>query len=570
MQNDVLKKLDKISLNQDPKLAEEQITAIIFYLTTFGYIDGDFDDHERQFLRSQIHAIVQQRFGGPSSFNAELVQKQLTHYHEIFEQLDQQIKDFFEEVVADGESVEEFVIAKLKLRCYEIFKSFPEEDRRVLLDTVDEFIHADGVAHPNELKFRNELAELFSAEILVGHDDLEIIEHQPLSIDSIPELPIPKQENHPFFSESEQHYARDPELRRKQAIADYNLLERVLERFEEQRANGTGKLSGVQHISDFAGQEPFLDGHVYVHPLKPKQACVVLVFGDLHGCYSCLKAGLLQFDFFNKVKAFHDDPERNPDVKVILLGDYIDRGKFSYNGVLRTVLRLFMEAPNHVYVLRGNHEYYIEHEGKIYGGVKPAEAINTLSPYMPKKMFEAYMKFFDAMPNLLFFGESLFVHAGIPRDELFNERYKDLSSLNDPDIRFQMLWSDPSQVDHVPADLQRQSARFPFGRKQFKAFMNRLGANLMIRGHEKVEEGFKKVFDEQDAVLLSLFSSGGEDNDDLPLQSSYRSVKPKGLIISYKNGDTNITPIELDYAKYNDPKHNAFFQKPAEIFHRTE
>jgi hypothetical protein len=560
MQNNMLKKLGEIRLHQDPKLAEEQITAILFYLTTFGYIDGEFDDQERQFLREQISSIVQHRFEGPSSIEQDFAQKQLIHYNEIFEQLDQQIRDLFEEVVADGESVEEFVI----------FTSFPQEEQRLLLDTVDAFINADGVAHPNELTFRNELAELFSAEILVDLEELELIEHQPLSIEAIAGLPVPIQENHPFFSESEHHYARDPELRRQQAIADYHLLDQVSERFEEQRANATGKLKGVQHINDFAGQEPFLDGHVYVHPVKPQQDCEVLVFGDLHGCYSCLKAGLLQFDFFNKVKAFHDDPEKNPDVKVILLGDYIDRGKFSYNGVLRTVLRLFMEVPNHVYVLRGNHEYYIEHEGKIYGGVKPAEAINTLSPYMPQKMFEAYMRFFDAMPNMLFFGESLFVHAGIPRDELFKERYKDLSSLNDPDIRFQMLWSDPSPVDHVPAELQQQSARFPFGRKQFKAFMNRVGANLMIRGHEKIEEGFKQVFAEQDAVLLSLFSSGGEDNDDLPVKSSYRAVKPKGLIISYKKGNTNITPIELDYAKYNDPKYNAFFQKPAEIFHRTE
>lgn len=571
MQTDVLKKLNKIQLSPDPKLAEEQITAIIFYLTTFGYIDGEFDSRERQFLRDQIRVLVEQRFGGfDEKLGQGFLQKQLTHYNEIFEQLDHQIQEFFGEVVAEGESVEEFVIAKLKLRCYEIFKSFPEADRRLLLDTVDAFINADGVAHPNEIKFRNELADLFEAEILVSLDEVEIVEHQPLSIQSAPVVSQPKQEDHPFFASSEEHYSRDPEVRRKQATLDYRLLEQCLERFQEQRANGNGRLKNQQSIASFAGQDPFLDDHIYVHPLKPNRSYELLVFGDLHGCYSCLKAGLLQFDFFNKVQAYKNDPENNPDVKVVLLGDYIDRGKFSYNGVLRTVLRLFMEVPDHVYVLRGNHEYYIEYEGKIYGGVKPAEAINTLSPYMPKKMFEAYMRFFDSMPNMLFFGDTLFVHAGIPRDELMKERYKDLASLNDPDIRFQMLWSDPSEVDFVPADLQRQNARFPFGRKQFRAFMNRVGANLMVRGHEKVDAGFKKVFDEQDAVLLSLFSSGGEDNDDLPLQSSYRSVTPMALTISYKNGETLATPLKLDYIRYNDPKYNAFFQKPAEIFHRTE
>ena len=37
------------------------------------------------------------------------------------------------------------------------------------------------------------------------------------------------------------------------------------------------------------------------------------------------------------------------------------------------------------------------------------------------------------------------------------------------------------------------------------------------------------------------------------------------LTIVYKDGETNITPLRLDYAKYNDPKHNAFFQKPARL-----
>ena len=49
----------------------------------------------------------------------------------------------------------------------------------------------------------------------------------------------------------------------------------------------------------------------------------------------------------------------------MLLGDYIDRGMFSYQGVLRSVMQLFVTAPDHVYVLRGNHEYYVEHEGKV-------------------------------------------------------------------------------------------------------------------------------------------------------------------------------------------------------------
>lgn len=581
MKSALLQKLNTFRLSQDPKAAEEQMTALIFYLTTFGYVDGSFDEQEKTFLKAQIRAVMEQRYASAAGMiGRELANRQTAHYLEVFEQLDDQIKELFEEVVADGEDVESFVINKLKLRCYEIFRGFDDANRRSLLDTVDAFLQADGVAHPAEIKFRNELATLLQAEIVLPTEELEIVEDPgalrakvalpPVQVVDAPLSPAPRQEDHPFFTSTEEHYSRDPERRRQQAIADYRLLEQVAEQLDLQRQGGAGKLQGRRTVGEFAGQAPFLDEHVYLYPPTRGREYELLVFGDLHGCYSCLKAGLLQVDFFNKVNAFKKDPANNPDMKVVFLGDYIDRGKFSYNGVLRAALRLFLAAPEHVFLLRGNHEYYIEHEGKIYGGVRPAEAINTLTPYMPKKLFETYMNFFDKLPNMLFFDKLLFVHGGIPRDELLRERFRDLSSLNDPDIRFQMLWSDPSTADFVPAELQRQNARFGFGRKQLQSFLGKVGAELLIRGHEKVNEGFKRVYDDPGASLITLFSAGGEDNDDLPLASSYRSVTPMALSITHRDGTSTITPLKLDYLRYNDPKFNGFFKSPPEIFHKAE
>mgnify|MGYP006146507791 CR=1 FL=1 len=50
------------------------------------------------------------------------------------------------------------------------------------------------------------------------------------------------------------------------------------------------------------------------------------------------------------------------------------------------------------------------------------------------------------------FAESGFVNVvgGVPRDDTFAEKYRDLSSLNDPELRFQMMWSDPSTADYIP------------------------------------------------------------------------------------------------------------------------
>ena len=285
------------------------------------------------------------------------------------------------------------------------------------------------------------------------------------------------------------------------------------------------------------------------------------VFGDLHGCYSCLKAGLLQVDFFEKAQAYHNDPENNPNVIAVFLGDYIDRGRFSYDGILRSIMQLYLAVPDAVIMLRGNHEYYVEYKGRVLAPVQPSEAMNSLRPVAPEEVFAAYMNLFEALPNMLVFDRTLFVHAGIPRDDTFAEKYRDLSSLNDSDLRFQMLWSDPSEAAVIPLDLQKATARFSFGTHQFKRFMSRIGCTTMIRGHERVVEGFRKIYNEPEAVLVSLFSAGGANNNDLPEGSNYREVTPSALTIRHKDGVSVLTPFVIDCERFNDPRYNAFFRE---------
>jgi hypothetical protein len=559
-----------LRFSDDPQTADKQMRAVIFYLTTFGYIDGDFDASEKTFVRNYIANLVKSRVEGAvddEKLRVELTGKYTTHFHEVFEGIDRQVAELFTESVAEGENQTDFVHAKLKLRCFEIFKSFGKEDQDQLLDTVDELIQADGQVHPAEQKFRSELATL-----LVEDPGIELIEEGAVSRPRVSDVEMslkPSVDNHPFFGRVETHYSASPYKLATQVKADRALLDRVMAIWDEQRKTGKGKLAGHKQFTEFDGQAPFLDDHIYVFPNQPGMEHDITVLGDLHGCYSVLKAAILQADFLNKVNAYNADKSL-PRPSLVLLGDYIDRGMFSYQGVLRTVLQLFATVPDHVYVLRGNHEYYVEVRGTIYGGVKPAEAINTLKPHVSPEVFQHYSKLFEAMPSMLAFDRTLFVHAGIPRDSLLKERWKDLSSLNDPDIRFQMMWSDPSSADVIPAALQEQSARFPFGRLQCQAFLQRIGCHTLIRGHEKVEEGFRRTYDDPEQLLITLFSSGGKNNDDLPAESGYRSVTPMALTIKYKDGQSEILPWRVDYERYNDPEKNAFFKVAPEIEHRVD
>ena len=559
-----------LSFSDDPQAADKQMRAVIFYLTTFGYIDGDFDASEKTFVRNYIGKLVASRVEGAVddvTLRQELTCKYTTHFHEVFEGIDRQVAELFTESVAEGEHQTDFVHAKLKLRCFEIFKSFQKEDQDQLLDTVDELIAADGQVHPAEQKFRSELATL-----LVEDQGIELIEEGVVSrtrVSSAEADLVSSPENHPFFGRVETHYSASPYKLATQVKADRALLDRVMAIWDEQRKGGKGRLAGHATFADFEGQAPFLDDHVYVVPNAPGVAHELTVLGDLHGCYSVLKAAILQADFLNKVNAYNADPTL-PRPSLVLLGDYIDRGMFSYQGVLRTVLQLFATVPDHVYVLRGNHEYYVEVRGTIYGGVKPAEAINTLKPHVAPEVFQHYSKTFEAMPSMLAFDRTLFVHAGIPRDSLIKERWKDLSTLNDPDVRFQMMWSDPSSADVIPAALQEQSARFPFGRLQCQSFLQRIGCHTLIRGHEKVEEGFRRTYDDPEQLLITLFSAGGKLNEDLPAESGYRNVTPMALTIKHKDGQSEIIPWRVDYERYNDPEKNAFFKVAPEIEHRTD
>jgi len=556
-----------IKLSPDPQVAEQQIEAIIFYLTTCGYIDNEFDLSEKAFVRAYLRKVVTARIDGrldgelSPEARYETIEREHEHYVEVFQQIDQEVKELFTEAVADGEDVGEFVKSKLKLRAFEMFKDLDDDNRTALLDVVDEFINADGVVHPEEVKFRNELAALLNQDPMLDDEDVigdEVALGQAIDLQ-------PRTENHPFFTSFEHHYSADPGKIRKQIDADLVVLDQAQAYWDKLRADGAGKLSGAQSVDDLEfGGAPFMDGHVHVVPPNNRDFELV-VLGDLHGCYSNLKAALMQADFMEKVRRYRADPDNHPEIKLVLLGDYIDRGRFSYNGILRTVLKLFLTVPEHVYVLRGNHEYYIEYQGRVYGGVRPAEAINSLVNHVPDEVFERYLKFFDSMPNMLIHDRMLFVHAGIPRDALIRERWQDMSTLNDPDVRFQMLWSDPSRADVIPEDLQAASARFPFGRKQFRSFMAKLGCNLLVRGHEKVNAGFKNVYRDDDIRLLTLFSCGGIDNDDIPPDSNYRDVRPMALTITRTDGEIKATPWPIDYARYQSPELNAFKGSEPEI-----
>src|SRR6185369_5630333 len=117
--------------------------------------------------------------------------------------------------------------------------------------------------HPNEEKLRDDIQRLLAAPIEI--EDFEVLDdagtQRHVVIEPAATL-VPREGDHPFFSREERAYPRDPSSFAKLAEKDVGLVRKMLATLEQQRAEGAGKLEGVKSFADFAGQSPFLDGHV--------------------------------------------------------------------------------------------------------------------------------------------------------------------------------------------------------------------------------------------------------------------------------------------------------------------
>ena len=539
---------------------------MIDLMLTVSYIDGVFHQRERalleRYLESVLAVIEQSAVGSPAD-RTKLRDAWRTHFDVRFAKLEQEIAVLAEEVMAAGRDT--YVASRLRVRAVTLFREMSAADQSTALELVTALVHADGRITHNEHNIQQELHGLFTQKPVrapVAEPTARTLVNAKRVATPIIVTPYGRKDlttlSHPLIDPIEQTLSPHPIERKSQIEWDFQLIQKAILAWNRQRALGANRLHGVTDIEQLPPGSRFLDRFVYA--MRPSAPVELVVLGDLHGCYSCLKAALLQSNFIERAWAHQWDPQNNPDVKLVLLGDYIDRGRFSFDGVLRAVLHLFVSMPDHVIMLRGNHEWLRWTEGRITSGVYPAEALASLVGHVPVEMLEAYRVLFEHMPTHFLFERTLFVHAGIPREDTFAERYHDFSSFNDDDIRFQMMWSDPAQTDHIPVELQRMDPRFSFGRAQFKQFMERTGLHSIIRGHEKIEKGFEISIDLGEHMLLNLFSSGGSDNADLPRESSYRNVTPMALTMQTIAGRLTATPWPLRYGPFNHAPHNGLYR----------
>src|SRR5438128_6942075 len=104
----------------DPAIAKKQLLAIVFLMTAFGHMDGKFALSEKRFVQEKIAKLVEERMleAMTDPLARHVATERVTgQFQRVAAAIDREIAALFTESVGEGESTEQFVHAKLALRC---------------------------------------------------------------------------------------------------------------------------------------------------------------------------------------------------------------------------------------------------------------------------------------------------------------------------------------------------------------------------------------------------------------------------------------------------------------------
>jgi len=209
----------------------------------------------------------------------------------------------------------------------------------------------------------------------------------------------------------------------------------------------------------------------------------VIICGDIHGQI---------YDLLELFKKGGDIPSS----RYIFMGDYVDRG---YNGVevLELLLALKIKYPEHITLLRGNHESrqicfaygFYEEITRKYGNANAWEYFTDLFDYLPLAA--------------LVEGKLFCVHGGlspyvstVDQIRLINRKME----IPREGVFCDLMWSDPDDIETWL--MSCRGAGWIFGWKVVDEFTHINGLELICRAHQLVMEGFKYWFEKKNLCTV--------------------------------------------------------------------
>jgi serine/threonine-protein phosphatase PP1 catalytic subunit len=213
-----------------------------------------------------------------------------------------------------------------------------------------------------------------------------------------------------------------------------------------------------------------------------------LAIGDLHGD---LRAARSAVNIFSS-KGY---------TNLLFLGDNVDRGPDSMP-VLELLLGEMLKDPEHVHLLRGNHEtLWVNAQ---HGFKDELSRRKLLDLHLPINDVFSLLPVAAVIDNLVFA-----VHGGVPEGMPTLDEIKTIKkgivdpADKDDTLLLGLMWNDPKEgtMGFGPNDYRGYMRTF--GVDIFKAFLEKNGLERMIRGHQRWMDGYRYFFDEK---LLSVFS----------------------------------------------------------------
>ena len=227
---------------------------------------------------------------------------------------------------------------------------------------------------------------------------------------------------------------------------------------------------------------------------KAKEICIeesnvqnvsapVIICGDIHGQIHDL------IELFKKGGDI-------PNSRYVFMGDYVDRG---YNGVevLELLLALKIKYPEHITLLRGNHESrqicfaygFYEEITRKYGNANAWEYFTDLFDYLPLAA--------------LVEGKIFCVHGGlspyistVDQIRLINRKME----IPREGVFCDLMWSDPDDIETWI--ISCRGAGWIYGWKVVDEFTHINGLELICRAHQLVMEGFKYWFEKKNLCTV--------------------------------------------------------------------
>lgn len=205
-----------------------------------------------------------------------------------------------------------------------------------------------------------------------------------------------------------------------------------------------------------------------------KEAQKIVFVGDTHGDLEVSKKVIENYLI--------------PGNKIVFLGDYVDRGKYSKEN-LNFLLKIKEKHPGEIFLLQGNHEGYPILK------FSPAEFWESLSA----KEYSSFSQKIKNMGLVAIAKNIIALHGALP--DVKNLKEIEKIKLGDQNW-FQICWGDFYEKPGYYLGIDSSTFRPQFGRDYFFYLMERFQKKILIRSHQPDAPQF--MFNDR---CLTIFSS---------------------------------------------------------------